>query len=227
MSVPHRDRPLDKVREEVIDQLIINYSHGELSAEAFERRLDQAYETNDQEALVALTADLPLQTDPRYHSEKEARMRPTFSPSSEAKEFHQIDNILGSESLSGEWVVPKQIEVKCILGSVDLDFTHAVFSSPEVTITFNGWLSSLDIIVPRGIDVSTNMKSIMGSVENSRKRLGNVGKDIQRPRIHIVGQNILSSVDISEKTDFKEQVLAFADSLKSLFDDKPKRSSKY
>ena len=45
MSVVLEDRPIEQVREEVIDNLIYNYSHGVISAEAFERRLDKAMST--------------------------------------------------------------------------------------------------------------------------------------------------------------------------------------
>ena len=38
MSVAIQDRPIESVRQEVIDQLIMNYSHGEISLEAFESR---------------------------------------------------------------------------------------------------------------------------------------------------------------------------------------------
>ena len=37
MAVIIQDRPIEKLREEVIDQLIMNYSHGEISLEAFDR----------------------------------------------------------------------------------------------------------------------------------------------------------------------------------------------
>ena len=46
MTVILEDRPIEQVREETIDQLIFNYSHGVISAEAFERRLDQAMNSN-------------------------------------------------------------------------------------------------------------------------------------------------------------------------------------
>ena len=42
MAVILEDRPIETLREEVIDTLIYNYSHGVISNEAFERRLDQA-----------------------------------------------------------------------------------------------------------------------------------------------------------------------------------------
>jgi hypothetical protein len=45
MPVTPNDRPIETLREETIDQLIMNYGHGKLSREAFERRLDEALDT--------------------------------------------------------------------------------------------------------------------------------------------------------------------------------------
>ena len=36
MTVKLEDRPIENVREEVVDQLTMNYGHGELSLEAFD-----------------------------------------------------------------------------------------------------------------------------------------------------------------------------------------------
>ena len=57
MSVKIEDRPIEQVREQVIDQLIYNYSHGVISAEAFERRLDSAMEATENTALLNLVED--------------------------------------------------------------------------------------------------------------------------------------------------------------------------
>jgi len=51
MSVAPQDRPIDALREETVDQLIMNYGHGKLSRAAFERRLDEALDA----ALAAAT----------------------------------------------------------------------------------------------------------------------------------------------------------------------------
>ena len=64
------DRPIESVREEVIDQLIMNYSHGKLSHEAFERRLDKAIECQCNKEIVALVEDLELTVDKNYVEEK-------------------------------------------------------------------------------------------------------------------------------------------------------------
>ena len=70
MPVKTQDRPINIVREEVIDQLIVNYGHEELSLEAFERRLDQALASDDPEELTELVADLELQADKDYSDQK-------------------------------------------------------------------------------------------------------------------------------------------------------------
>ena len=46
MTVKLEDRPLEQVKEEVIDVLVYNYSHSVISSEAFERRLDAVIATS-------------------------------------------------------------------------------------------------------------------------------------------------------------------------------------
>lgn len=70
MSVAIKDRPIESVREEVIDQLIMNYSHGEISLEAFESRLDQAMNGTDTLTISELTKDLNLSADTKYQDKK-------------------------------------------------------------------------------------------------------------------------------------------------------------
>src|SRR4029079_6383768 len=57
MPVPPQHRPLNAVHEYTITRLIVNYGHGKLSLEAFERRLDEALDAKSADALVALTND--------------------------------------------------------------------------------------------------------------------------------------------------------------------------
>lgn len=222
MAVPASDRPLDKVKEEVIDQLILNYSHGELSADAFERRLDQAYACEDQTTLLTLVVDLPLQTDPRYHTEKAARMQPQFTPSNNSEPQLNIRSILSTEHVTGEWIVPKEIYINNYTGNTELDFSNAVFTHPEVTVTINNIMGQDDFIVPDNVDVSLSTSNIMGSVSNKRPRLAMTNFSVQRPHIHIRGKIILGSVEVRVKQSMKQQIKHFADSLKDLFSEKSK-----
>jgi hypothetical protein len=74
MPVAYQDKPIELLREEVIDQLIMNYGHGEISLEAFERRLDEAYATGDHDVLHALTSDLTLEADQAYARRKQQQL---------------------------------------------------------------------------------------------------------------------------------------------------------
>lgn len=55
MPAAAEDRPIDALREETVARLIMNYGHGKLSREAFERRLDSALAAKSHDQLIALT----------------------------------------------------------------------------------------------------------------------------------------------------------------------------
>jgi hypothetical protein len=224
MKVPISDRPLEKVKEEVIDQLILNYSHGEISADAFERRLDQAYACQDPSDLMSLTADLPLQTDPRYQTEKLSCVQPKFTAATEDNAQLQITSILSSDTRSGSWVVPKNIYIKNYSGSVTLDFRNAVFTHPHVNIHIDCIMGSDEFIVPDNIDVTTSTKNIIGSVNSDKTAITCVSANGQRPHLHIKGRVILGSVDVTMKQSMKQSLKQFADHLKVLFSDKSDKS---
>lgn len=63
MRVKLEDRPIEQVREETIDKLIVNYSHAVISAEAFERRLDEATDSESHQALVAFANSIKSALD--------------------------------------------------------------------------------------------------------------------------------------------------------------------
>lgn len=74
MPVIAQDRPLHALRTEAIDRLIMNYGHGRLSLEAFERRLDEALDAENHQTLEALTADLDLEVDERFIAQKKVEL---------------------------------------------------------------------------------------------------------------------------------------------------------
>ena len=74
MPVATQDRPIEAVRRETIDQLILNYGHGKLSLAAFERRLETAMDAQSHEALLELTQDLEVFRDPGYAQKKQAEL---------------------------------------------------------------------------------------------------------------------------------------------------------
>ena len=214
MTVKFEDRPIEQVREEVIDQLIYNYSHAVISVEAFERRLDEAMDASDNPALSALVSDLQLNTDAQYQSEKRAQFTPNYSRDSDVEEL-RLHSILGSNERSGQWDVPKDIYLTNVLGSIALDFTNARFNHQHVTVHVNCLLGSDDIFVPEHVNVVSRMFSVLGSVENKSASLNK----LQGPTITIKGKVILGSVEIKVKRTMKERFVGFANSLKENWND--------
>lgn len=213
MSVKFEDRPLEQVREETIDQLVMNYSHGVISEQAFERRLDSAMDAQNNIELAQLVEDLELKADATYDSIKEQEFSPHYG-SGRQEATTKVISVLSSNEHGGHWTVPREITVYALLGSVELDFTDAVFQQPQVNIKVIGGLSGVKIYVPEEITLSTNVFNILGSTEN---KSGSLKRLQQTPHIQIEGVQILGSVEIKVKRTMKEKLVAFANSLKSTF----------
>ena len=213
MSVILEDRPIEQVREETIDQLIFNYSHGVISAEAFERRLDQAMNSDRHQEIIDLVADLTLKADTQYNDNKEHQFTPSYSnPNSD--DTLNLQSILGNIERSGQWYVPKTITVNNILGEALLDFTDAVFQHQNVTIKLNCILGSNKIYVPENINVVCKSYGIISSIENKAPSMANR----QAPIITIEGKVVLGSLNVTVKKTIKEKFVAFANNLKAAFD---------
>ncbi len=212
MSVTLEDRPIEQVRAEVIDKLIVNYSHGVISAEAFERRLDDAMDSTSHKELMALVADLSLAADADYNKQKDKQFTPNYS-SKQAEDTLNINCILSSNERSGQWEVPSKIKLNNVLGETTLDFTDAIFQYQNVTINLNCILGSCTIYIPENINVVCKTYCAVSSVENRAPSMANR----QAPVITIEGKVILGDLSVSVKRTIKEKFIAFANQLKNTF----------
>ncbi|GLS84037.1 hypothetical protein [Paraferrimonas haliotis] len=211
MPVTPNDRPLNVVRDEVIDQLIMNYSHNELSSQAFERRLDIAMEANSGEALMALVEDLPLTTNDAYQQQKQ--QLDSAETAVEAEEVDKVYNILSGGNRGGVFAPAKQIKSTSILSAATMDFSDAQFQHPVVRIDIFHLLTGDTIYVPENVNVICKAFCVFGSIDN---RAGGSGKPGQ-PTIIIEGFSLLSSLDIKIKRTIKERFVDFAEELKKMF----------
>ena len=212
MPVKLEDRPIDQVREETIDKLVINYSHGVISAEAFERRLDEATDATSNQVLVDLVADLTLEADTQYDTFKEKQFTPNYQAGDDTAN-QRIITVLSSSNRTGQWVVPREITVFGVLGSTELDFTDAIFQHQHVKVKIVNVLSSIEIFVPENVNVSSSLIDIISSSENTAPSMA--GR--QAPVISIEGWSVLSSQEVKVKVTMKEKFMAFANTVKSAF----------
>lgn len=212
MPVITEDRPIEKVREEVIDQLTMNYSHGEISLEAFERRLDQAMETDDNNQLLKLTEDLELKVDQQYIEQKQQELG-SDPDMGEAKDLEYIVQIFSGSDRTGAWNVPKEIRMFSLFSGSDVDLSEAHFSHKTLRIKMFSLFSGTDIYVPEDIKVVSNTFCIFGGVDNKAPSMASPNA----PTVIIEGVAIFSGIDISFKQSFKEKLMNFAEGIKKLF----------
>jgi len=211
MPVNPQDRPIETLREEVIDQLVMNYSHGVLSLEAFERRLDDAMETSDHNILTDLTADLDLKVDQDYIDNKKDQMYGNYVPG-DAEDVEYMFQIFSGNDRSGVWSLPKELRMVSIFSGAKIDLSEAKFCSPVVRIKLMNLFSGIDIAVSENINVRNNTFCIFGGVNNGV--VSNAGPNA--PTVIIEGVVLFSGVKIKIKRTIKERFVVFADKLKTL-----------
>ena len=212
MTVKLEDRPIEQVREEVIDKLIYHYSHGVISAEAFERRLDAAMARQSHQEIVDLASDLTMNVDDQFNNRKQQQFSINYA-SSDIPETETMINVLGGSNRTGMWEVPKEIKVLCLMGGADIDFSDAIFTSSNVTIKALCVMGGIDIKVPENVNVVTKAFCFMGGLDNKAPSIANG----QAPTITIEGFVMMGGVDVGLKRTIKEKFVAFANQMKSAF----------
>ncbi len=227
-GVKLEDRPIAQVREEVIDQLIMNYSHGIISEQAFERRLDIATNSDDHLLLAEQVADLSLLPDAKYRAMWAQSFNATAQPNqaqhsayheanhaanSDPSKGERILSVLSSDERTGPWRVPPQLTIINALSSVELDFSEALFEQQQVTVRTANWLGSISILVPEHVAVISDINNIAASSSNNVSCDGLTGQKTHVIRIE--GYSVLGSLSVSIKRSLKERFSLFAKSVRT------------
>lgn len=222
MPVTAEDRPIDALREETVDQLIMNYGHGKLSREAFERRLDEALDTKSHERLLELTRDLDLKADRQYTAQKKAELGIRVDPSAAYRtdEADTIVNIFAGNNRRGAWDVPRAIRLINVFGGSELDFTDARFTAETTYITVFCLFGGVNIRVRNGMRTISKALAIFGGVDNR----GGTTTDPNAPLLVIEGLCLFGGVDIRVKKTPRQRLTEFADQLRTMFDPEPPRA---
>jgi Domain of unknown function (DUF1707) len=222
MPVTAEDRPIDALREETVDQLIMNYGHGKLSREAFERRLDEALDTKSHDKLLELTKDLDLKADRQYTAQKRAELGIRVEPDAAAHtdDAELIVNVFAGNTRKGAWHVPRAIRAINIFGGTDLDFTDARFTSDTTYITVFCLFGGVNLRVREGMRTVSKAVAIFGGVDNRAPST----MDPNAPLLIVEGLVLFGGVDIRVKKTPKQRFQEFADHVRTMFDPQPPRA---
>jgi hypothetical protein len=127
-----------------VELLRVAAGDGRLTAEELDERLEAALTARTYSELAVLMTDLPA-----------APPAAGLAPSA-VKDLVKIDCGSGSAKRDGQWVVPRQMEVNVASGSVKLDLTEAVISSPTLQLDIDVRSGSLLLVTRPGIVVDTD-----------------------------------------------------------------------
>jgi hypothetical protein len=213
MTVENQDRPIDVVREEVIDQLIVNYGHEKLSLEAFERRLDQALASDDASTLGELVADLELQADESYSDLKREELERDLDYDYGAtRDVEYVISIFGGSNRRGPWNVPKEIRMLNLFGGGEIDFTEARFTHPSVRIRMLTLFGGASIYVREDINTVSNVRSIFGGSSNRAPS----SRRSHAPVVIIEGLVMFGGATIKIRRTIREIFVDFADRVRGI-----------
>jgi Domain of unknown function (DUF1707) len=154
-------------RDRVVELLRVAAGDGRLTAEELDERLEAALTARTYNELAVLTTDLPAAPLPGG---------PPLSADliqGETKQLVKIDCGSGAARRDGQWLVPQRMEINVASGSVRLDLTQAVISSPTLQLDINVHSGSLLLVTRPGIVVDTDDVAV---------RSGSVGVKTHRSR---------------------------------------------
>lgn len=155
-------------RDHVVERLRDAAGDGRLTAQDLDERLE-----------VALTA--------RTHGELRALLRDLPAPAApDAPELLRLEARQGNIERSGNWVVPRRLEVEAHSGNVVIDFTRATLVHPVLDIEVTVSHGNVRLIVPPEVEVDIGSVTVRsGNVRPYRAR-GATGAPV-RLRVGVTG----------------------------------------
>ncbi len=188
ISLEWKDKPVKYLRDKVVDQLKFNLEKNHLEIDEFEQLVKIALSTQSKSELLSLTNDLPTKDETEIkNQELELEVY---------RDKDSLISILSDLKRKGNWVSPKQLRVVTVLGAAEIDFREVSFDSDFTYISLDCWFGEVNIIVPPGVNVVSNVKNIVADIDNRSQRRINPDS----PTIVIEGKVIFGEFTIKQKT---------------------------
>jgi len=178
-----RLRASDADRERVAGLLRDAYAEGRLSPVEHEERLAEVYRATTYGELVPVLHDLPVPPGVLAVPgvSQAVALTPNVVPAVPAPGAGVVVDpsrveqgqrtavaILSGVKRNGRWVVPPSLTTVAVMGGVEMDFTDAVLTARETTMTVFCLMGGIAIAVPEGIDVRVEAVALMGGHSGPR-----------------------------------------------------------
>jgi hypothetical protein len=183
-------RVSDSDRERAADVLREAASHGRITMDELDERLELTYAAKTYADLAAVTRDLPGPAQAPSAVQPAMAGRVGGTPRSKFSVA-----IMSGARRTGRWVVPRNYVAVAVMGGIELDLREAQFSEPEVTIHAYTLMGGIEITVPEDVDVDVSGFAFMGGFDHNASGPGVPGA----PRVRIIGFALMGGVDVRRK----------------------------
>ena len=175
-------RASDDDRIQVAQLLSEAASHGRLTIDEYETRLNKAYAAKSYDQLDRLTYDLPEAMEYRRRKSKPA-------PST------MLLAILSGFERRGRWYVPGRMTTFTLFGGGVVDLRYADFTSADVEIHAYSILGGQSILLPLEVSVVIQVHGLMGGFDHKVEGSGVPGA----PRVTIKGFSLWGGIGIKRR----------------------------
>ncbi|MCB1292128.1 MAG: DUF1707 domain-containing protein [Mycobacterium sp.] len=175
-------RASDDDRIQVAQLLSEAASHGRLTIDEYETRLNKAYAAKSYDQLDRLTYDLPEAIEYRR-----GKTRP--APST------MLLAILSGFERRGRWYVPGRMTTFTLFGGGTLDLRYADFTCSDVEIHAYSILGGQTILLPPEVNVEIQGHGVMGGFDHQVEGSGVPGA----PKVTIKGFSLWGGVGIKRR----------------------------
>jgi hypothetical protein len=180
-------RPIEQVRERVVEALSEHFARDNLTLDDLETRMAGVYAAStpaDVEALLdglpalATGAPVPVAID-------------SFSTAPKLRE--RLVAIMSGIVRRGSWKIPRRLKVVAIMGGVELDLRQAELPPGVTEISAFVFMGGLVVRVPPGVRLETDGFAFMGGFEDRIHEPGIARADA--PVVRVTGVAIMGGVD--------------------------------
>ena len=176
---PPEVRASDADRDRVLDVLRVALGDGRLTTDEFGERMGAALSARTLRELTVLTADLVTGTAPA---------------AARAEEVVRIDQKGGSVQRTGQWLVPRRLELRSSWSDVTLDFTEAVIVEDTLVVEMNMKGGALVLVTRPGVVVDTGSLTVRYTDVDVRS-VGTPGVPVVL-RVRLTGQMKYGHVEV-------------------------------
>jgi hypothetical protein len=177
-------------REEAVRLLTAPFANDSIAVSDFERRVAEVYKAQSPKAPQAITRDLPDTATP-----KATVPAPVDPPAAVARRpVQRVASVLSSIERSVQGPVPERLDLRSVMGSVELDLRRADFPPGTTEIRIRAVMGNIELELPKHVRVEDEGHAFLGNFSvrgHSRVREGKAA-----PVVRITGRSVFANVEI-------------------------------